>query len=408
MTEASHPRVSVVLTSYNHGKYLRQAIDSVLAQTFQDFELTIWDDASTDDSWNIIQSYTDPRIRAFRNETNQRKLVNKALASGALRGEFVAIHHSDDTWHPLKLERQVQVLNEHDGIGAVFTHAHPIDEEGQLLSDATHNYFAIFDHPNRPRHAWLRHFLLEGNALCHPSALIRRRCFAQVGDYRYNLLQLPDLDMWIRICLQADIHIVQERLTYFRVRDNEANTSGNTPANLNRINCELQQILPNYLQITDVDLFLRAFPEAARYPDLTPADLPFAFALTVLSITPAIPPKLFALQVIHQHFGDVQRHPRLLQCFGYDLGRFIADTGAYDFFNEQLLDARLQLLRQQESTIHEQARTIMDRDATIVDLGHRVDVLQTEVNLMLGSRSWAITRPLRTVTEWWAARRGHH
>ena len=63
---AKHNKVSVILTSYNHAKYLREAIDSVLAQTYSGFDLIIWDDGSTDNSWQIIQSYTDSRIRAFK------------------------------------------------------------------------------------------------------------------------------------------------------------------------------------------------------------------------------------------------------------------------------------------------------------------------------------------------------
>lgn len=62
------PKVSVILTSYNHEPFIRKAIESALDQTFQDFELIIWDDASTDRSWEIIKSYADPRIKAFRNE----------------------------------------------------------------------------------------------------------------------------------------------------------------------------------------------------------------------------------------------------------------------------------------------------------------------------------------------------
>ena len=90
------PKVSVILTSYNHAKYIRESIESVLKQTYRDFELIIWDDASTDDSWNIISEYTDERIRTFRNETNQFMSYFREAVSNVARGEYVAIHHSDD------------------------------------------------------------------------------------------------------------------------------------------------------------------------------------------------------------------------------------------------------------------------------------------------------------------------
>ena len=76
------PKVSIILTSFNHEKYLREAIDSVLNQSFKDFELIIWDDASADGSWEIIKSYTDPRIILFRNEVTRRGGygINKAIS----------------------------------------------------------------------------------------------------------------------------------------------------------------------------------------------------------------------------------------------------------------------------------------------------------------------------------------
>ena len=115
-------KVSVILTSYNHAEYLREAIDSVLNQTFQDFELIIWDDASNDDSWQIIRSYNDSRIKAFQNPRNQGPVfgVNKAILEIAT-GEYIAIHHSDDVWDLSKLEKQLDFLEVNQNIGAVFS-----------------------------------------------------------------------------------------------------------------------------------------------------------------------------------------------------------------------------------------------------------------------------------------------
>src|SRR5262245_25933982 len=116
-------KVSVILTSYNHAKYLRESIESILNQTFIDFELVIWDDGSTDESWDIINSYSDPRIRAFRNKTTQHGNPIRMVFPEIETEEYVAIHHSDDIWEPQKLEKQVAFLDTHPDIGAVFTWA---------------------------------------------------------------------------------------------------------------------------------------------------------------------------------------------------------------------------------------------------------------------------------------------
>ena len=109
-----NPLVSVILTSFNHEKYLREAIDSVLNQTFTDFELIIWDDASSDNSWDVINEYTDHRIKAFRNEARKRAIwgINKAISEVAI-GKYIAIHHSDDAWETEKLGKQVAFLEAH-------------------------------------------------------------------------------------------------------------------------------------------------------------------------------------------------------------------------------------------------------------------------------------------------------
>ena len=125
------PKVSIILTSYNHEKYINETIDSILNQTFTDYELIIWDDASSDNSWQIIQSYTDPRIKIFRNNETRRGIygINKAISEIA-SGNYIAIHHSDDVWEIDKLQKQIDFLDNNPEYGAVFTWAQIIDENG--------------------------------------------------------------------------------------------------------------------------------------------------------------------------------------------------------------------------------------------------------------------------------------
>jgi glycosyltransferase involved in cell wall biosynthesis len=255
------PKVSVILTSYNHAEFLKQAIESVLEQTFKDFELIIWDDASADNSWEIINSYQDPRIKAYRNERNLwGGNINRALAKAS--GKYIAIHHSDDIWMPEKLEKQVGYLDANPGTGAVFTLAEIINDDGGIFSDEDHFYFKIFEQENRTRHQWLSRFFYKGNCLCHPSVLIRKKCYDTIGRYDERLAQLPDFDMWIRLCLKYDIHIFQEKLIQFRVLKNEANGSGRRPESNRRTRFESIKVLNNYLGINSKDEFIEIFPEA--------------------------------------------------------------------------------------------------------------------------------------------------
>ena len=104
--------VTVWLTSYNHEKYLRESIDSILAQTFSDFELYIIDDNSTDNSWEIIKSYQDHRIHCIHHEKNLGHSDLEKLYP-IFNTQYLAIAHSDDKWAPDKLEKQVAYLYAH-------------------------------------------------------------------------------------------------------------------------------------------------------------------------------------------------------------------------------------------------------------------------------------------------------
>ena len=188
------PKVSVILTSYNHAAYVAAAIESVLNQTFADFELLIVDDGSQDDSRDVIKNFDDPRIKNFLYEENRGAGVAVAEAFKFARGKYIAVHHSDDLWTPEKLEKQVAFLDANENFAACFTWVEFVDERGNFYEpDDDDFYKKVFEQPNRSRTEWLNYFFYNTNCLCHPSAMLRREVYA-----KYNLLeahgfwQLPD------------------------------------------------------------------------------------------------------------------------------------------------------------------------------------------------------------------------
>jgi len=328
------PKVSVILTSFNHEKFLREAINSVLNQTYQDFELIIWDDASSDNSWHLIKQYADARIKAFRNDTRKRGIwgVNKAISEIA-SGRYIAIHHSDDVWEPDKLEKQVAFLNAHNDIGAVFTHALVIKEDGQSLADRNHFYFNIFDQPNRNRHEWLRFFFCHGNVLCHPSVLVRKSCYEKCGLYRYGLAQICDFDLWIRLCSKYEIHILPEKLVRFRIHDDEANTSGSRIDTRIRVRYEFYKLLSNYRNLTSFDELTKIFPFASKYFRKEETDLDFALAMICLEEKPFPFTVLFVQDLLFEIISDQERAKRIKRLYDFDYKNFIDLTAKNDVFS---------------------------------------------------------------------------
>ena len=380
---SSNARVSVILTSFNHEKYLKEAIDSVLNQTFADFELIIWDDASSDGSWEIINTYNDPRIKAFRNDTQKRAVwgINKAILEVA-KGEYIAIHHSDDVWEPEKLEKQAAYLDSHPEMGAVFTWARIIGEEGRAFADPDHFYFRIFEQPSRPRFEWLNHFFYRGNALCHPSVLIRKRCYDDVGVYRYGFGQIGDFDMWVRLAMKHEIHVMPEKLVRFRVREGEANTSGNRPESHIRGRLEYFQILYCYLGIRDPDEFQRIFPNSMKYFGGTEYDIGFALAMMALD-APREFSHLFGLQLLFEILNDPARAKRVGRIYNFSTRDFLRLNTELDVFSARLRDYTFPQLQAQ---LTERDAQLAERDAQLAEI--------------YASRSWRLVLILRKLRLW--------
>ena len=368
------PKVSIVLTSYNHSKYLRESIDSVLNQTFSDFELVIWDDASPDNSWEIIQSYRDPRIKAYRNEKNEEaSVITKALVNGLLSGEYVAIHHSDDVWEQTKLEKQVKFLDENSDVAAVFSDASAIDESSKPLNDINHYYQNIFTVKNRSRFEWLNFFFYHGNALCHPSVLVRKKCYMEVGPYKYGLAQLGDFDMWVRLCLKYEIHVYPEKLVYFRVRDNEANASGSRPETRIRHSIDLYLVLKNYLSITDSADVLKIFPFLNNFKETPDNNAHYLLAKAFLEEGSPTPAKLIGLEIYFNLLNSQNTRDKIRNTYSINYSDYVKQAALYDVFAVEELP-KITFLRDQN------------------------EALKQELKNVYNSRSWNVTRPLRSLT----------
>ena len=363
------PLVSVILTSFNHEKFIHEAIESILNQSFQDFELIIWDDASVDASWELIKSYSDQRIRAFRNPQNQGPTfgVNKAIFEIAL-GKYIAIHHSDDVWELDKLKKQVDFLEGNADIGAVFSNAQPINERGEPLTDTAHFYYNIFNQPNRSRHEWLRFFFLNGNALCHPSILIRKKCYEDCGPYLDMLAQLPDFDMWIRLCKKYDIHIMDDRLIKFRILDGELNASGSRPTTRVRSLNEYYKLLQRYRYFVGKDEIFKIFPDYISHDRGENTDPEYVLARVCLESPPFFLRHLLAIEILFDIFNNPLRRQVIENAYGFFPKDLIKITGAYDAFSREELLGFQAVVSERDEQIASLNQVISERDGQIVSL----------------------------------------
>ncbi len=338
----SKPAVSVCIPSYNHANYIGRTIESVLAQDFQDLEIVITDDASTDDTVGEVLRFSDPRIRLFRHDRNQGPSIAANNNIRNARGDFICLLPSDDLYEPTKVGKQIRLLRARPEVGAVFSHMHYVGEDGQPIAREANQMARPRD---MSRVAALRNFFFEGNCLAAPTAMIRREIFDVIGDFDPRLLQTQDFDFWIRLCLRYEIALIEEPLVGYRIRDQLANMDANTPGKVARIHWELPRILENFLGWSDVALLQEVFPETKQSigQGLAPAS-----ALAVLALSQPHPwIRAFGVEALYRALGNA-REAAILEAMGYGYPRFFQVLAENDPTRAALVD-QMQSRRQAES-----------------------------------------------------------
>jgi len=325
------PKISVIIPSYNHEKFIAETIKSVLDQSFQDLEIIITDDGSTDKTVDEIKNFSDPRIKLFIFEENQGACLAANNCIRHSKGEYISMLSSDDIFLPGKLEKQIHFFNKNRECAAVFSYARLIDEDGFDFEEKNHYYYSIFKQPNRTRHEWLNYFFYKGNCLCHPSMLIRAECYENVGCYDPRFAQLPDLDFWIRLCLKDNIHILPEDLIKLRIRRDRANVSGARPDSVKRHLLEFSVVLNNYLEIKTSQELLKIFPEAEKLGIIQDESISYFIAKLALEFQNP-PHQQFGMQTLFRLFVDKQAVDRLYTNYGVNYIDLNKLSGLFDIF----------------------------------------------------------------------------
>lgn len=252
------PKVSVLMPNYNYSAYVAEAIQSVLDQTFTDFQLVISDDCSTDASAEVIRRFTDPRIRFIQQEHNLGLVGNYNTLVMEGCGDYLAFINSDDVWKPDKLGKQVALMEEKPNIGACFTQ---VDMIGNAIPAVSESLFCTGNQTNA---AYLRQLYLYGNLFCYPSVLLRASATAGCLMQNGALRQLPDFDLWCRLLCVTDVAVVEEKLTSFRFHKEVENISTMNRVNGIRAGREGGWILADMITALPDDLFREAFSEFFR------------------------------------------------------------------------------------------------------------------------------------------------
>ncbi|WP_257666450.1 glycosyltransferase family 2 protein [Parapedobacter tibetensis] len=232
------PAVSVLMPAYNAEAFIRQSIQSVLDQPFQDFELIIYNDGSTDTTACKVWQFLDPRIQFIDNKQNQGLTHARQATLELATGRYVAILDSDDVSFPDRLEKQYRFLERHPEVILCGGNALLMDAEGRTSGELLHQAY-------RQEELKIRFFF--NNIFVNSSVMFRRAEAVQLGGYR-DRAPVEDYDLFVRLADQDAIHVFNEPLVYYRTHEGNISQSKRDTAIF-----QLRRIKDDQLRLLRVD-----------------------------------------------------------------------------------------------------------------------------------------------------------
>lgn len=208
-----HPLVSVVMPAYNSEKYIAEAIESILNQTFKDFEFIIINDASTDKTLEIIKEYAkkDKRIIVINNEKNIKicKSLNRGIKIS--KGKYIARADADDISYPDRFQNQIEFMEKNDDVGVVGGYM-------QIFNGETGKNISVRRYETEDK--ILRKNIFFYSPLSHPSVVFRKQVFDNIGLYNENYTDCEDLEFWFRIGFKYKFANIPKILIKYRHHPN--------------------------------------------------------------------------------------------------------------------------------------------------------------------------------------------
>lgn len=204
-----NPTCSVVVTCYNYGHYLAGCLESVLRQTYQNFEIILVNDGSTDNTDEVIALYIhNTRIRYIKQQNaGQANAKNTGIKNA--RGEYIAFLDADDMWEENKLEKQLSLFHDPQ-VGVVYSTVQYIDQQGNKVSSMSDSTYLA------PRTGKVTEFLFFDNFIPFSSSIVRHECFERLGVFDESIKMGIDWDLWLRISVHYLFQFVDEPLLLYR------------------------------------------------------------------------------------------------------------------------------------------------------------------------------------------------
>lgn len=233
-TPTPQPLVSIVIPAYNSGDYILETIDSITIQTYNNIEVIVVNDGSTDQTKSIVSSITDKRVKIITIENSGGPSKPRNVGVKASRGDYVAIFDSDDVMHPEKIKTSINAFIKCPEASFLFTNFQTIDGDGNIIKESfLDNYKTLYDLEHKVISASERMItgkclingLADANFIGTSSVIAKRDVFEDVGDFDENVKNGDDYNMWARISLKYHSVFIDQPLHMYRVHDKSISKS---------------------------------------------------------------------------------------------------------------------------------------------------------------------------------------
>lgn len=417
------PKVSIIMPTYNREKYIKESIQGVLDQTYPDFELIIVDDASTDSTREIIQSYQDSRIKTIFCNRGRHVTYAENLGWKMAKGNYICRMDSDDIWLSTKLQKQVEFMEKNPEVGACFTKVKVIDKEGNAVGKKYNAIQKLYDSArDRSQKEWVHFFLKQGNCLPNPAGLIRTKALDMVGrEHKLHYMPGEDFETWARLAIYYPIRILDEELCYCRWTEESDKISAVEDDRVNAFDNVHMLFCREYLDIMPDDKFLEYFQEEFVNPQSS-------------SSLELECEKAFILMECKKKYGDInflglEKFAEILQQtngleileekFNFDLRTYYKEYNKRNFYSIEIDNRMKSLVESQENLISDlkevnnavvilrkeledsqndvqnMQKLFEDSQSNACHLKEELQNLQAKLENMESSISWKMTNPIR-------------
>lgn len=400
--------VSIVMVNYNQEKFLKKAIDSVLIQTYKNWELIIVDDGSTDRSVDIIKEYEDDRIKPIFLQENSHICIATNTGFAAVNGKYIARLDSDDIWEKEKLEKQMDFLQQNPDAKVCFTQIELIDENGENINDREPELLSLYNSRQKSREEWIKFFFFVGNSLL-PTLVFEKKLLDIVGGFKLNYCQTHDFEFLIRLIKHTDFYFVEEELVKYR-RTSAQNSASTVEKNTRFFN-EYMDIRYHFFENMSDELFISAFKgffhnkDASTHEEIVCEQ---AFLLEkCIGYSDDNP--ILGLFKLGELMNDEKYGRVLREKYNYTPKKYYEETckkilwvkkdNEWKQELEQELEKQKEDLKNKEEHIQKLLEIKELQQNHIIKVEQELEVFRQKLHAMEESRSWKMTQPIRKIKE---------